>query len=223
MEKCSIVFHSASPFKLNYKDANEELIKPALNGTENVINCANQIDSVKRIVITSSCAAMYTDASELLCYKNEEINENIWNKTASVNYNPYSYSKTLAEKAWEMYENQSNWDLVVLNPSFVLGPSLNPKFNTSESYNIIKQISEGYFKFGIPKLPIGVIDVRDLAKAHCKVAFNPDCFGRYIVNSSNTNFYEISQLLYKKYAKEYPIPKKYAPKWITFIPIWIFF
>ena len=68
-----------------------------------------------------------------------------------------------------MYENQTNWDLVVLNPSFVLGPSLNPKFNTSESYNIIKQISEGYFKFGIPKLPIGVIDVRDLAKAHYKL------------------------------------------------------
>ena len=218
MQKCSIVFHSASPFKLNYKNANEELIKPALNGTENVITCANQIDSVSRIVITSSCAAMYTDAKELIDYKNGEVNESIWNKTASKHYNPYSYSKTLAEKkAWEMYENQINWDLVVLNPSFVLGPSLNSKFNTSESFNIIKQISKGHFKFGIPKLPIGVIDVRDLAKAHYKVAFNPDCFGRYIVNSSNTNFYELSQLLYKKYGKEYPIPKKYASKWITWL------
>ena len=80
-----------------------------------------------------------------------------------------------------MYENQKQWDLVVLNPSFVLGPSLNPKFNTSESYNIIKQIGEGFFKFGIPK--------------------NTDCFGRYIVNSSNTNFYELSQLLYKSMEK----------------------
>ena len=218
MQKCSIVFHTASPFKLNYKNANEELIKPALNGTENILNCANQIDSVSRIVITSSCAAMYTDTKELLNYENEEINENIWNKTASKYYNPYSYSKTIAEKkAWEIYDNQTNWDLVVLNPSFVLGPSLNSKFNTSESYNIIKQIIEGHFKFGIPKLPIGVIDVRDLAKAHYKVAFNPDSFGRYIVNSSNTNFYELSQLLYKNYGKKYLIPKKCAPKWITWL------
>ena len=218
MQNCSIVFHTASPFKLNFKNPKEELINPALNGTKNVINCANKIDSVKRIVITSSCAAIYTDAKELLNYENGEINEKIWNKTASYKYNPYSYSKTLAEKkAWEMYENQTQWDLVVLNPSFVLGPSLNSKFNTSESYNIIKQIGEGFFKFGIPKLPIGVIDVRDLAKAHYKLAFNTDCFGRYIVNSSNTNFYELSQLLYEKYGNEYPIPKKYSPKWITWL------
>ena len=107
-----------------------------------------------------------------------------------------------------MYENQTQWDLVVLNPSFVLGPSLNSKFNTSESYNIIKQLGEGFFN-GIPKL-LGVVDVRDLAKAHYKLAFNTDCFGRYIVNSSNTNFYELSQLLYEKYGNEYPIPKIFA-------------
>ena len=218
MEKCSIVFHTASPFKLNFENSTEELIKPALNGTINVINCANNIESVRRIVFTSSCAAIYTDAKELLNYKNGEINEEIWNETASIKYNPYSYSKTLAEKkAWEMYENQKKWDLIVLNPSFVLGPSLNPKFNTSESYKIIKQIGEGFFKFGIPKLPIGIIDVRDLAKAHFQLAFNPKCFGRYIINSANTNFYEISQILYSIYGNEYPIPKKHAPKWITWM------
>ena len=65
MQNCSIVFHTASPFKLNFKNPKEELINPALNGTKNVINCANKIDSVKRIVITSSCAAIYTDAKEL--------------------------------------------------------------------------------------------------------------------------------------------------------------
>ena len=95
-----------------------------------------------------------------------------------------------------MYENQT-MGFSCFKSKFCTRPSLNSKFNTSESYNIIKQLGEGFFKFGIPKLPIGVVDVRDLAKAHYKLAFNTDCFGRYIVNSSNTNFYELSQLFTK--------------------------
>ena len=46
MEGCSIVFHTASPFRLDIKDPQKELIDPALRGTENVLTTANKISSV---------------------------------------------------------------------------------------------------------------------------------------------------------------------------------
>ncbi len=59
---CSIVFHAASPFTIDVKDPQTELIDPALLGTKNVLTAASNSKSVKRVVLTSSCAAIYTDA-----------------------------------------------------------------------------------------------------------------------------------------------------------------
>jgi nucleoside-diphosphate-sugar epimerase len=56
MQNCSVVFHIASPFLVPdmVRDSTEQLIRPALEGTQNVLDCANKITSVKRIVLTSS-------------------------------------------------------------------------------------------------------------------------------------------------------------------------
>jgi nucleoside-diphosphate-sugar epimerase len=62
MEGCELVYHTASPFVTNVKDPQKELIDPAVNGTASVLNSANEVSSVKRVVVTSSCAAIYTDA-----------------------------------------------------------------------------------------------------------------------------------------------------------------
>ena len=59
MEGCELVFHTASPYTLSVKDPQKELVEPALNGTRNVLNQANKTASVKRVVLTSSCAAIY--------------------------------------------------------------------------------------------------------------------------------------------------------------------
>ena len=62
MQGCELVYHTASPFTLHVKDPQKELIEPAEKGTENVLNTAKEVPGVKRIVVTSSCAAIYTDA-----------------------------------------------------------------------------------------------------------------------------------------------------------------
>ena len=50
------------------------------------------------------CTQMHLNVKNLI---NNEITELIWNKTASINYQPYSYSKTLAEKeAWSLYKSE---------------------------------------------------------------------------------------------------------------------
>jgi len=51
------VLHTASPYTFNFKDGEEELLKPAINGTLNVLKAA-KAEGVQKVVITSSFAAI---------------------------------------------------------------------------------------------------------------------------------------------------------------------
>lgn len=218
MEGCELVFHTASPFSTSVKDPQKELIEPAEQGTANVLNTANAVSSVKRVVVTSSCAAIYTDAIDTVNAPGGRLTEDVWNTTASLDYQPYSYSKTLAEKkAWEIAESQNQWDLVTINPSFVLGPALNPQGSTSESINILKMLGGGDMKMGAPKMGVGVVDVRDVAEAHYRAGFTPQAQGRYITSAHNSDFLEMGTVLLPKYGEQFPLPKKALPKWLLML------
>lgn len=218
MEGCELIYHTASPYTLDVKDPQRELIDPALNGTRNVLLQANKTSSVKRIVITSSCAAIYTDAIECSQLPNGMLTEAVWNTTASLDYQPYYFSKTLAEKeAWKIAEGQDQWDLIAINPCGVFGPALNPSNATSESMNILKQVGNGALKAGAPRMGLGIVDVREVAEAHIQAGFRPEAHGRYILSSTNTNLLEMAQTLLDRYGDKYPIPKSALPKWLLMI------
>lgn len=218
MEGCELVFHTASPFSTSVKDPQKELIEPAEQGTANVLNTAKAVGSVKRVVVTSSCAAIYTDAIDTVNAPGGQLTEDVWNTTASLDYQPYSYSKTLAEKkAWEIAERQNKWDLVTINPSFVLGPALNPQGSTSESISILKMLGGGDMKMGAPKMGVGVVDVRDVAEAHYRAGFTPQAQGRYITSAHNSDFLEMGTVLLPKYGEQFPLPKKALPKWLLML------
>lgn len=211
MEGCELVYHTASPFTLEVKNPQKELIEPAVLGTENVLNSANEVASVKRVVLTSSCAAIYTDAIDSVNAPGGKLTEAVWNTTASLDYQPYSYSKTLAEKkAWEIAKSQTQWDLVAMNPPGIFGPPLNPHNTTSESMNILKMLGGGDMKMGAPKMGIGIVDVRDVAEAHYKAGFTPNASGRYITSAHNSDFLEMGTVLLPKYGGKFPLPKGLA-------------
>ncbi|MDJ0842043.1 MAG: NAD-dependent epimerase/dehydratase family protein [Acidobacteriota bacterium] len=217
MTGCELVFHTASPFKVNVKDPRRELVDPAKLGTRNVLEEANRTPSVKRVVLTSSCAAIYGDNADLQKTPDGVFTEEIWNTSSSLAHNPYSYSKTVAEKeAWKINETQSRWDLVVINPTLVIGPGINPHA-TSESYSIIRQMGDGTLKAGAPKWGFGVVDVRDLAEAHFRAGFKPEAKGRHIISGHNTDIFAMSRTLLDKYGKDFPIPRKALPKWLLWL------
>ncbi len=216
IEGCSVVFHTASPFTLNVDNPQKDLIDPALEGTRNVLETVNELPSVERVVVTSSCAAIYGDNADLKKTKKGQFTEKDWNTSSSLKQNPYSYSKTLAEKkAWQLAKTQDRWKLVVVNPSLVMGPGINP-YATSESFSIIRQMGDGTMKMGGPDFRIGAVDVRDLADAHMAAAFLPDAQGRHIISAHDTGFMEIAGILRKKYP-DYPLPKKKMPKWLLWL------
>ena len=212
MADCELVIHNASPFKMfGIKDPHKELIEPALEGTRNVLTSATRIPSVRRIVFTSSYVAVYGDAIDIRTSPNEVFTEGDWNTTSTRNHQPYYYSKTVAEKeAWRIAGEQTQWDLVVVNPGFVLGPSLT---NRTDSFSIdfMLSVMKGTYKRGAPDRYFGVVDVRDVAKAHLLAGTISSASGRHILVAGTLTFLEIANILRKKYG-DYPLPKRNAPR-----------
>mmetsp|Transcript_8072 Transcript_8072/g.18736 ORF Transcript_8072/g.18736 Transcript_8072/m.18736 type:complete len:355 (-) Transcript_8072:130-1194(-) len=215
IEGCTTVFHTASPFPSSIGDAQTEVVDPALKGTKNVLNQVNKTSTVKRVVLTSSCLAMYGDAVDVVKSKTGKLNEDLWNTTSSLDYQPYAYSKAVAEKAaWEIAKAQDNWDLVVINPGFVMGPCGIGVQASAQSVDVMVAFGDGTFAMGVPRLPLAVVDVREVSKAHIEAAFRPEAKGRYLLAQHFTDFFEISQTLRKKYGDEYAFAKSVAPKLI---------
>lgn len=215
---CGVVFHTASPFSMNVDDPQKALVDPALEGTHNVLNAATRAGSIERVVLTSSCVAIYGDNTDVAAAPGGRLTESVWNTSSSLTHGPYAYSKTLAEKAaWEMAEAQEQWKLVTINPSLVIGPALQKK-PTSASFDIVRQMGDGTMQSGAPRLNMGVVDVRDLAKAHVEAGFRSKANGRHIVSGYETDLYAMSLLLREKYGSDYRLPKRAAPKWL----LWLF-
>jgi dihydroflavonol-4-reductase len=212
MRGCQVVFHTASPFITVVSDPRKQLVDPALLGTRNVLESVDRTPSVERVVLTSSCAAIYGDSIDLAATPRGVFDEEVWNTTSSLDHNPYSYSKTLAEReAWRLHDAQSRWRLVVVNPAMVMGPGIKPD-GTSESFSLVKQLGDGTMRSGVPDIRIGVVDVRDLAVAHLRAGFLPNARGRHVIVGHDSSFPEMAAVLRERYGADYPIPKRRLPK-----------
>lgn len=218
MEGCGVVYHTASPFLLRFEDPQAELVEPALLGTRNVLNSVNATQSVKRVVLTSSCAAIYGDNADVAQTASGMFTEADWNTTSSLDHKPYSYSKTLAEKAaWEVVGTQDRWDLVTVNPSLVLGPAINPRA-TSGSFQLMKSIGDGTLRTGVPSYPFGAVDVREVAEANVRAGDDLSvASGRYILSGYNTDMPEVVGILKNHYGSRFPFPRFVLPKWLTWL------
>lgn len=215
---CQVIIHMASPFKVaGVKNPLRELVEPAVEGTRNVLGTAVRTQTVERVVLTSSVAAIYGDAADLVALNKSSFNENDWNTTSSETHQPYSYSKTAAEReAWKLTQGQSRFDLVTINPGFVMGPSLS-KRTDSTSIDFMISLAGGKFKAGVPALRFGFVDVRDVAKAHVAAATNPKATGRYILTSASLSMLDMADLLRRALPRPYPLPKREAPKLLIWL------
>ncbi len=217
MEGCGVVFHTASPFTSKITDPQRDLVDPALKGTRNVLATVDATPSVRRVVLTSSCAAIYGDTVDVAEAPGGVLTEKQWNTTSSIGHQAYSYSKTVAERAaWEMAQAQSRWKLVVINPSLVIGPALS-ETQTSESFALIRQLGDGTLKTGVPHVELGAVDVRDVAEAHMRAAFIEAAEGRHITSARTVSFLELAMMLREKFGDEWPLPRRQVPKWLIWL------
>ena len=129
------------------KDAEEVLYRPAVEGTVNVLQAA-LAKGIKKVVLTSSVAAfMGGHAAEE--FEGVEP-ETIWTDTEAKDVDPYVVSKARAERAaWDFYEKHKaeGFELVTINPSFVLGPPVSSGNATSHEFLV------RLFKGSVPMIP----------------------------------------------------------------------
>lgn len=170
-----VVFHTASPFFMTENE--DEVVKPAVEGTLNVLKACLDAN-VKKVVLTSSGYAIFGDA------QNSE--EKIYTETEWADpekTQPYGKSKILAEKAaWDFVDEQkkngkSVFELSVVNPTLVLGPILSECFGTSAK---MFQMAFSNENTGFPMDYIPCCDVRDVALVHYKCAVSPETNGERI-------------------------------------------
>ncbi|CAN1787791.1 Phenylacetaldehyde reductase [Linum perenne] len=175
VEGCEGVFHTASPFYLNATDPQAELVDPAVKGTLNVLRSCAKVPSIKRVVITSSMAAVAFNGRTLAP---DVVVDETWFSDADFCHKSklwYMLAKTLAEElAWK-FSKENGIDIVTLNPGLVIGPLLQPTLNTSAES--ILNLVKGAEKY--PNTTYRWVDVRDVAYAHIYALENPSASGRY--------------------------------------------
>ena len=165
---------AASPSALAGDDPQRDLVDPALLGTRNVLEEVDRTRSVERVVVTSSAVAIFGDNVDVESSESGSFTEADWNETSSLDHQPYSFSKTVAERAaWAIADAQGRWRLTTVNPHFVMGPGTSP-IGSSESCKVLAQLGNGSLKRGVPDLQLAMVDVRDVAEMHLLAAFHPN-------------------------------------------------
>ena len=200
VEGSKYVLHVASPFFLGEPENEDVFIKPAVEGTLRVLKACADAD-VQKVVLTSSFAAVgYGHPREKQVYTEED-----WSSVEG-EISAYAKSKTLAEKAaWEFVENleeSKKFDLTVINPVAVTGPMLTSDIGSSNDF-LLKLISGSMP--ACPKIHMGYIDVRDVAKAHIFSMTEEKTNGERIIVSENEMFFaEVGKTLNEAGFKKSP-------------------
>ena len=196
---CEGVFHTACPVT----DDPEKMIEPAVNGTRNVINAVAEVGGIRRVVMTSSIGSVYMDPRRSL---DGEANETCWSdlEFCKDTKNWYCYAKTVAEQAaWELAKERK-LDLVVINPSLVLGPLLQSAVNAS-TWHIAKYLDGSVQTY--TNASQAYVHVRDVADAHARAYEMPDAHGRYLCAGRTLHRAEVCRIL-AKFFPEYPVPMR---------------
>ena len=200
VEGSKYVLHVASPFFLGEPENEDVFIKPAVEGTLRVLKACADSD-VQKVVLTSSFAAVgYGHPREKEVYTEED-----WSSVDG-EISPYAKSKTLAEKAaWDFVENleeSKKFNLTVINPVAVTGPMLTSDIGSSNDF-LLKLISGSMP--ACPKIHMGYVDVRDVAKAHIFSMTEEKTNGERIIVSENEMFFaEVGKTLNEAGFKKSP-------------------
>ncbi|MDG1038832.1 MAG: NAD-dependent epimerase/dehydratase family protein [Polaribacter sp.] len=179
MKGCDYVLHVASPFVIAEPKDENEMIKPAVEGTLRALKAAKKA-GVKKVVLTSSTVAMAGDK------KKNHLTQASWTNAQTDNVGAYIKSKALAERAaWDFYNKQDSSDkmeLTVVNPGPIYGPTLTGNLSGA-SMGMISDLISGKVPM-LPNVHYVMSDVRDIAKIHVDAMENTESNGqRFIVTS----------------------------------------
>ena len=194
------VFHVAAVFLRWAKNPQEEIIEPTIDGAINVVKAAHEA-GVRKVIYTSSTVAVGENDI------GRNYTEDDWNTATE---SAYPVAKTQAEQAVWKFVEESGLNLVSINPSAIWGPNF---FKATPSSRVAVDFLEGNLPV-IPNMSFGLVDVRDVAKAHILAYESETAKGRYIVAQEGyTHFEEIAEHI-SKAIPESKVPTRRLAGWL---------
>ena len=180
------------------------MIVPAVEGTKRVLAAAQRA-GVKRLVLTSSIFSICSGKGS------GQYGTDAWSDT-NANIGTYAKSKILAERAAWSSAAGGEMELTVINPGFVLGPSLGAEIDGA-SVKLITKMIGGKMPM-IPDMAIGLIDVRDVARLHDKAMTAAGAVGKRFIAATAEPVEMAAVARVLKEAGYSKVPSRHAPTFL---------
>ncbi len=213
---CDLVFHVATPVHFASEDPENDMIKPAIQGVLNVMKACTKSKSVKRVILTSSAAAVSINQLEGTGLIIDEKNWTDVEFLSSAKPPTWGYpaSKTLAEKAAWKFAEENNIDLITVIPTLMAGSSLTSDVPSSIGLALSLITGNEFLINGIKVMQmvsgsVSIAHVEDVCRAHIFVAEKESASGRYICCAANTSVPELAKFLSNRYP-QYKVPTDFG-------------
>ncbi len=210
MSGVDVLMHTASPLPMAQPRDENELIRPAVDGTLRALRAARAA-SIRRVVLTSSSAAVTNPASDT---GKRLFDESDWSDPAWSGMTPYTKSKTLAERAaWDFVAGEApDLELTAINPCLVLGRPLDDHYGTS--LRIVERLLRGRDPL-LPRAGLPVVDVGDVARMHVRAITAAGAAGQRIIGAAEFMWLtDMARLLKTEYPRR-RIPLRTAPDFLV--------
>lgn len=189
------VIHQASPFFFATIASNADFLDPAINGTTALLRAIKaHAPSVRRVIYTSSCAAVFDFDAPVASSPARIYTAQDWNPITyaqaltGTKADAYRASKKFAElAAWKFVEEENpGFDLVSINPPMIWGPAVRASKRIADvnesNARIYAQFVNSKKEAAVPDNGLHLyVDVRDLAVAHVRAVTEPRAGGERII------------------------------------------
>ncbi|CAK9186520.1 unnamed protein product [Ilex paraguariensis] len=206
---CIGVFHVAHPIDFEDKETEEIKAKRAISGILGILKACLESKTVKRVVYTSSAAAVTCNDKGL-----DVMDESTWSDVDFLRaLKPlgasYMITKTLTEKAALEFAEKHGLDLVTIIPTFINGPFVCPRLPGSVRTSMA-MILDDKDQYSLPS-SVPMVHVDDVASAHIFLLEYPSAKGRYICSRVEITIDKMAEFLSSRYP-EYQIPDAHSLK-----------
>ena len=179
------LMHTASPFPMASPKNEDDLIRPAVDGTLRALNAAQKA-GVTRVVLTASVVSIiHSDRP-----KGHKYGPADWTDLTHASTSAYGRSKTLAEKAaWDFVVKHPEMQLTTIHPGLVLGTPMDRHYGTS--LNIIERMMSGKDPM-VPNIGMSIVDVNDVSALHVAALTTAASIGQRVI--ANDDYWMMTRM-----------------------------
>ncbi len=211
---CEIVVHGGTPFQLDVKNPQTELLDPTVKGTENFLEIISGTPTIEKVVFIASVAAWNTNFPMMPDGKSgTDTFDETDTRFTSPQSHPYAQAKFIANQTVEKFINDHPdlpFEITSVSPVAVMGKSLSDREDSTSTglqFLIKNKIAPNDFVQMLydNDVPFAMVDVQDVAQAIFNAATTKGLHGKdYLLSSETYTVSDMNAMLNQKAPKENP-------------------